>query len=504
MKYSIGRTYMCNRKILVFVSLCLLVLSSAFAEDKKIVLGGKAGWPSLSVMDGVTLGKGKFGYDCMQLATNSRSSDSGTDLLIDFETSRERDITGNYSVKKDNMLHTTKSVMGKGAGLSNDQGGLRLSGAAGSLFGTSGNTGSFTIEFWLSPSIAENGEIVFSWRSSRTVADYPLYQMITASFINNHLEWSFTNVFNGYTNDDGEVSLASYRTIIPDHWCHHVVSYDEDTGLLEYRIDGQLEALKYVTSNGRERGGSVFTPQLGVVADIDICPQYTGSIDDFRIERRAADEVNPELHYDTYKVDGGRFVTEPLLVTDGATLTKIDAVTTEPAQTAVVLYVRSGDNYFNWTENEPAWVLVKSGEAIQNVHGLYFQVAADLFPDGGGKHTPSITELDINYTEVPLPLPPFTVNAKAGDGEVTLTWGYSVDDTAGGYYVYYGERPGEYIGREAVEGFSPVNAGNVSSLTLTGLKNGKIYYFAIASYSRLDNKIMGNLSKEVYARPIKR
>src|SRR5574344_1407683 len=103
MKYSIGRTYMCNRKILVFVSLCLLVLSSAFAEDKKIVLGGKAGWPSLSVMDGVTLGKGKFGYDCMQLATNSRSSDSGTDLLIDFETSRERDITGNYSVKKDNM-----------------------------------------------------------------------------------------------------------------------------------------------------------------------------------------------------------------------------------------------------------------------------------------------------------------------------------------------------------------------------------------------------------------
>src|SRR5574344_2192076 len=279
---------------------------------------------------------------------------------------------------------------------------------------------------------------------------------------------------NGF--NAGEVSLASYRTIIPDHWCHHIVSYDEDTGLLEYRIDGQLEALKYVPSNGRERGGSVYTPQLGVVADIDICPQYTGSIDDFRIERRAADDSNPELHYDTYKVDGGRFMTEPLLVTDGATLTKIDAVTTEPAQTAVVLYVRSGDNYFNWTEEEPSWTLVKSGEAVRNVHGLYFQIAANLYPDGGGKHTPSVTELDVNYTEVPLPLPPFTVNAKAGDGEVTLTWGYSVDDTAGGYYVYYGERPGEYIGREAVEGFSPVNAGNVSSLTLTGLKNGKIYY----------------------------
>lgn len=486
------------------MSLCLLVLSSVFAEDKKIVLGGKTGWPHLEKMDGITTGKGRFGYTCMQLATNARSAGDETDLLLDFENVRERDVTGHYTVTKDKMLHTNSAIMGKGAGLSNDTGGLRLSGCDGSLFGTSGNTGSFTIEFWLSPSIAENGEVVFSWRSSRTIASYPLYQMITASFLNNHLQWSFTNVFNGYTDNDGEVSLMSYRTIIPDRWCHHVISFDEDSGLLEYRIDGQLEALRYVTSNGKERGGSVFTPQLGVVAEIAICPRYTGSIDDFRIQRIPQDDLNPELRYDTYKIDGGRFETEPLLVTEGSTLTRIDAVTTEPAQTAVVLYVRSGDNYFNWTDDEPAWIPVKSGVAVKNVQGLYFQVAADLFPDGGGKHTPSVTELDITYSEVPSPLPPFTVNAEAGDGQVTLRWSYSVDDTAGGYFVYYGDRPGEYIGREAVEGLSPINAGNVSSFTLSGLKNGKIYYFAIASYSRLDNKILGTLSKEVYARPLKR
>ena len=127
--------------------------------------------------------------------------------------------------------------------------------------------------------------------------------------------------------------------------------------------------------------------------------------------------------------------------------------------------------------------------------------AADLLPDGNGKKTPSVTELKIKYKEVPSPLPPFELSAYAGDGEVTLSWPYSVDETVGGYYIFYGDRPGEYLGREAVEGTSPVDAGSVTSVTLTGLKNGKIYYFSVASYSRFDSRIMGELSKETYARP---
>ena len=93
------------------------------------------------------------------------------------------------------------------------------------------------------------------------------------------------------------------------------------------------------------------------------------------------------------------------------------------------------------------------------------------------------------------------MKAFAGDGEVTLSWPYSVDDTVGGYYIFYGDRPGEYLGREAVEGYSPLDAGSVTSVTLSGLKNGKIYYFAVASYSKYDNRIMGELSRETFARP---
>jgi hypothetical protein len=168
------------------------------------------------------------------------------------------------------------------------------------------------------------------------------------------------------------------------------------------------------------------------------------------------------------------------------------------------LYVRSGDNFYGWTDEYPKWKPVGNGEELNDVTGLYCQVAVELFADGDGQKTPSITELTIDYTELPLPLPPFSVKAIAGNEKVTISWSYSVDDTVGGYFLYYGTRPGEYLGRVALEGESPINVGNSTSYTLTGLQNGKIYYFAIASWSKFDDKVVGNFSKEVYARPLER
>ena len=135
---------------------------------------------------------------------------------------------------------------------------------------------------------------------------------------------------------------------------------------------------------------------------------------------------------------------------------------------------------------------------------MYFQLACDIFPDGDGSVSPTITQIVLDIEELPLPVPPYTVRAQAGNGSVTLTWNNSVDNTTGGYYIYYGTRPGEYLGRFALEGNSPINVGNRTSFTLTGLENGKIYYFAIASWSIMDDRVVGPLSKEVFARPLER
>ncbi|MGN0728860.1 LamG-like jellyroll fold domain-containing protein [Treponema sp.] len=491
-----------NKNILyAIIALFFSVLNSVSAQEKSIILGGKDGWPLLSRMDGIVQGRGRFGYDAMVLATNSRALDSDTDLLVDFENGKVADIAGKYSVSKNSLVPSENSFMGKYAGLSHGIGGLRLRGGKNTIFGKQGQGGSLTIEFWLKPSIAENGEVVFSWRSSRTVAGYPLYQMITAGFSGNHLEWSFTNVFNGYIANGGEISLSSRTTIIPEVWMHHAIHFDQETGLFEYRINGLLEDVKFVTSSGHESDGSVFPPVLGVPADIDICPQYTGLIDDFRIQRSSKTEVSEDLRIDKYTVSGGRFETEPLLLSQGASLVSIDGIVDTPSETAVEFFVRSGDNCCNWTENFPEWISVKPGEKIKDVSGLYVQVAAELYPDGNGTRSPAVTQLGINYKEIPLPLAPFRVTATAEDGAVVLTWPYSVDNSVGGYYIFYGDRPGEYLGKEALEGQSPIDVGNSVSIKLNGLKNGKIYYFAVASYSKYDSRIMGELSREIFARP---
>ncbi len=483
-----------------------LFLGALSASDRVVKLGGKSGW---SLIDGdqnfrIAVQKGRYGYDCMTLDTNSRTLSSDTDLLIDFEGDNPVDMAGNYSIVTNSILLTDGAKMGKGAGLCRGNGGLRLSGKSGSLFGTSGFSTSFLIEFWLNPSVAENGEKVFSWRSSKNAGNSPIYQMMSASFYKNHLEWTFTNVFEGYEKDDGELSLSSYSTLIPDEWTHHAISYDVETGLLEYRINGRIEAIRYITSNGKELGGDVYRCNLGVVADIDICPLYTGLIDDFHIQRSVVSDSATAMRYDSYARDGGRFVTKPIKVSSDAELRKVDASLDVPSQTDVMMYVRSGNNQFEWTDSYPEWIPIRNHSQIQNVKGLYFQLAVDLFPDGSGSISPSVMNLALSFKEVDVPLPPSRVTAVASDSSVTLSWNYSVDKDTGGYYVYYGDRPGEYLGREAVEGVSPINVGNRNSITFNGLKNGKIYYFAIAAYSNVNEQIMGVLSREVYARPLKK
>lgn len=501
-----------DKKIIIFLSFCLafeLALGwNFFAESKTIVLGGKTGWPELSCKDGVTFGTGRFGYEAVVLSTNARSVTDGTDLLLDFEGKNGQgfsDLAGKYFVQDNFLLSSPNSVMGKSSALSRGNGkGLVLRGNSDSIFGRQGGTGSWTIEFWLCPSIAENGERVFEWHSSRIVNGYVLFQMIEASFFNNRMQWNFTNIFDGMTDNNGEVTLLSYSALIPDKWSHHEISYDEETGLLECKIDSRVEAIKYITEGGRE-GKTIFQPVLGEVASISIAPAYTGCIDDFRILSQVTDSSQPKnLNYDKYKIDGGRFESLPIMVTPGSVLENLQIIDNTPPQTEIRYYVRAGDNFYNWSDTNPAWIQVKNGEKIDGVKGRYFQVAADLFPDGAGRSAPSVTEVKINYTQVAPPTAPFKVKATPGDGFVDLSWSYSVDENAGGYYIFYGNRPGEYLGTDANEGPSPIKVDNITSFRLTGLKNGAIYYFALSTYSKEEAQISGNLSKEADARPGRR
>ncbi|MCR4899351.1 MAG: hypothetical protein K5907_00860 [Treponema sp.] len=503
------------KKTALFAAVCVIFTVSntaVFAESKQIVLGGKNGWPVFQYEDNVTTGKGRFGYDCIELATNSFVFDEYTDLLIDFEDENSPVSAGYYDVVSNNLKVSNGSLIEKSAGLSRNIGGLNLFGKPGTFFGSEGFMGSFSIEFWLCPSLAENGEVILNWESSKNVHGRLVYQLLNCIFEGGHLDWTISNLFDSYAGPDGngEFHLKGSSTIIPDTWSYHALSFDCETGILEYLVNGVTEDLKYITSNGKE-SGEVSLIIMGTPAQVEFCKEYTGKIDEIRILRRPytppdyqSAEAAGALGRMLYKPMGGRFETKPIVVSTGAILNSLTAEMSEPSQTEVSFYVRSGDNYFNWTDSYPEWKSVESGKPITGVSGMYFQVMCELYPDGNGVVSPSVTQISLDFEELPLPLPPFTVKAQAGNGSVTLSWNYSVDETAGGYYIYYGNRPGEYLGRVALEGPSPINVGNTTSFTLTGLENGKIYYFAVASWSSLDDRITGPLSKEVFARPMQK
>lgn len=496
------------RKISFYLLFSSLFLFENVLSAETYIFGGKEGWNDVNVRNGITTGKGRFGNESLTLDTNSRKANAYTDLLIDFEDGGFSDKTGKYTVVKNSLFSSKKAVMGKGAGLSRGKtGGLVLEGAQGTFFSTEGPAGSFMIDFWLCPSIVENGEIILNWRSSRNIGGKIVYQLISASFFQDKIMCIFSNIFDGYTENSGDVYLIGAKKLIPEKWSHHSICYTEDDGALLYKVDGEVEAIQFMTETGHE-GATIYPAYIGKSAELSVCPKYTGLIDDFSVSRsyfNIDNEVSEEeiiyFNLRLFNSSGGRFESVPIMTKAGTTINALRADADVPPQTEIHYFIRGGDNYFNWTDEYPEWIPVTSGEKITGLTGLYFQIAADLYPDGTGSKSPSVSQITLDYTVPPEPQPPYKVHAQKGDGSVTLSWSYSTDDTTGGYSIFYGTRPGEYTGRYAAEGNSPINAGNTTSFTITGLKNGTIYYFAIAAWSKADSRVRGPLSKEVYARP---
>lgn len=479
----------------------LIVFVPAFANEKVIKLGGEHGWDSFSTQENIQKGSGRFGYESIRIASASTKLSNTTDMLLSFENDSLSDLSNNYNVVSSSLTVNDFAIMGDYSALSRGiDGGLKLQGKDTSIFGKSGDVGSFSISFWLNPSLAENGETVLEWRTSRKI-DYKLiYQMIAGAFYNNKIEWTFKNIFSNHQNPESSFVFSSTDIVIPNAWSYHVINFNEETGLLEYYINGHIQNLMYVTSTGFEQG-AVYQAILGTPAPVEICPQFTGLIDDFCIEKKI---IEPQIHKPMVAMNGGSFETKPLgPFNANSKITRIESLMTVPNQTEIQLFIRGAENCFGWTESDPEWILVDDGIPIKDVYGSYFQLGARLYTDGYGTLSPLLTSINILYKETEPPLPPFNIFGEAGDGSVKLSWLSSVDENVDGYLLYYGTSMGEYMGQKAIEGNSPIDVGKIIEYKLTGLTNGKIYYFAVSSYTNAtpQSRVEGVFSKEIWIRP---
>ena len=341
-----------TKQIHFFMVLCLLLFINfnSICEENTIILGGKNGWiESTQSVSNLTLGKGRYGQEALQIATSSHQIDDSTDLYISFEDAKlcsVIDETGNYKVEENNLFFTENSIVGNMAGLSRGKGALMvLSGKKGSLFGEIGLTGSFKIEFWLNPSVCESGENIFFWRSSRNINQYSDYQIIEAFIMNGKMEWKFQNVFTDSYQKSYDIYLKSSSTIVPEKWARHSVCYDDENGTLEYYIDGILEGITYTTDTGNAYG-QYLIPDLGTPAKIEICRNFVGSIDELLISRQVNDLTQTQ-NTGVYSADGGSFKSIPLdTKSNGSVLKNVKSIMNIPEQTEVQGMPGMGKNTF--------------------------------------------------------------------------------------------------------------------------------------------------------------
>ena len=95
----------CIKKRLLVIAVTAVISCGSMAAlfAKEYVLGGKNGWPVFQQQENITTGKGRYGYDCIQLASNSFVFDEYTDLLIDFEDAQMPISDGDYTINRNNF-----------------------------------------------------------------------------------------------------------------------------------------------------------------------------------------------------------------------------------------------------------------------------------------------------------------------------------------------------------------------------------------------------------------
>ena len=531
------------RKITFILTIlyCFFLLSGrAYGiGERTLVLGSASSWNLMEKKQGIGEASGIRPNPVLLIDRSGPSfyeaqdeiahplNDPLTDLYLSFDETGPRrfyDPRNVYDVSASPQLGFASSplsragtgaVMFNGSGRNGDEP-LVLRPRSNALFAPGNHIGDFSIEFWLNPHSLENGEQILTMVSARPDGQGFVDQRISCVVSRNRLNWTFTNFFffpgGGHSIN---ISLTG-SPVLNRVWSHHLIRFDASLGVLEYLIDGRIEALEYVTSTGRE-SGQIYTPIIGEDSHFVLGGRFTGMLDEFRINRFYQENSALSL----FPPRGGRAESRTLdLGYAGSSVLSIEAfggrtgnlagrgpneyVSNNPLRFSdlaeIRFFIRFSNNPFLWED----WIPVTPGQALPaSNNGRYIQIAADFYPGKEGNSSPYLEELRVIYRAAEPPQPPSLLRAVAEDGAVELTWRASPSRELGGYFIYFGTSRGEYFGSS-----SPIDAGNQTTFRVEGLNNGTIYYFAVAAYNFVYEgdrpvPVAGEFSREVAARPLR-
>ena len=482
--------------------------------------GREAGWKDFPTLSGTGFQKAKDGTLDLTLAASEYRADEDTDLLVHFNE-RLRDEASRYRIPPDPALvQRGFSALGGGSAVFRGQTPLTLQATTDALLAPGRGWGDFSFEFWLYPSVVEDGETLLEWQGGRTSSGTFETQNLRVGFQGARMVWTFQNLFAPSPSAAAvTLSVKGASVLIPKQWHHHLLRYRADTGLLEYLIDGKTEGLIHATPSGTEDGrpyGLVVGPRTR--GELVLGGRYQGALDELRLSRAWIDQPQRDRFIADYAQKGTAISRIFDLRFPGSTVASITARAFTEGNSGLVWSFRMAETIrYQWSfegdstkslstpeAEEDSWIrfqpgVLQPGQDLSRLaSGRYLQLRVDLLPSGTGTETPRVNEIVVNTLPNPAPPPPTGFEVIPGDGQITVRWKSVVQGSPEGYLVFFGHRPGQTMGTLSTQGTSPLNVGKTTQVVLTGLTNDQIYYVSVAAYR---STAVSTVSRELAVRP---
>lgn len=486
---------------ILLIVFSLFLLAPAFTLEKTITLGRGDNWQDLITREYLDYKSGRWGSLDLVLEDFEYQPSNKTDLLLHFNLYPVADAAGFYRLKENNIIlsEEVKRYGRAGGGFTGRDRGISLSPLAGALFKEGNFWDDFTIEFWLYPMLLNDGEIIISWEGFEWGADSRRPQSMRVVVRSRKLHWEFDNFFISADRELISYNLSGITHLLPKIWHHHLLRFDSSSGMVEYLVDGIPEAVLYTTEKGGNRD-DIALPHIGRGSDglFTIGKNYTGFLDELRISR----EFVKNTGLTRYRSSSGRAVSRVFdLEYTGTSIKRIESIFQRPGNSAVNFYYKASDYFERRNRLETPWQQFEPGSELSGVRGRYIQVMVELFPDGLKEVTPEVSDIRLIYEPDLPPAPPSGLYGVAGNGKATLHWKSVFGEDVSGYLVYYGDYPGHYLGEGSDQGESPIDAGDATQLEITGLKNNRLYYFAVVAYDSTEPPHRSLFSREISLRP---
>lgn len=469
--------------------------------EKQIVLGRDDNWDGFQALDNLLLVVGRWSYLDVVLKDAEYEELDETDLIIHFNDLPIVDVSDNYEVtNKDVVISRNLFVFREGSGVfTGGANGIILTPQKSARFAPDTYWEDFSFELWLYAALLNDGELLLSWTGSRWEDDKIIPQRIQCVIEQRRLRWVFENFFIPTGGAPYTITLTGLTALIPRVWNHHLLRFDMNDGLLEYLVDGIPEDVRYATVD-KKYGGDICIPYIGYSAEdsLIVGSGLTGYIDELSF--RTSFVSTPQLS--KYRGITGVGISQVFdLGYSGTRLKRITAEFHKPGDSEIHFYYRIS-NHLETSETLPTdWIQVIPGTDLMDTRGRYVQIRIELFPDGKRELTPELSEITIVFEPDLPPGAPTIVRAEPGDGMVRVLWNRVNEQDVKGYLLFYGSSPEHYLGTDSDKGASPIDVGNVNSIELSGLENGKLYYFAVAAYDSSYPPHRSDYSEEVSVRP---